>query len=493
MMSVGLARKAAAFGAGAVLAAMVGGLAASPAQAATTATSAKATTAAAATATAKSKVSVSTPKASPKDYQGACPVKVNFSAKIKVPVKGKTELAYRWLHGDGSKGKVQVVKLKGNGYKTITAKQSITFKGNVKGWEAIQVLAPKKATSKKGYFAVSCVDLNGVPNDKDVRVAARAWASPDSYAGPCTPGDKIGFTGLIKVNQPSWVRYRWVLNGEVVDYGKVKVWNSRKVGFGFAPKHSQRGWAQLEILGPDRTSSNRAYYKVWCKDYEPAPAAKVSATDLVTATNHDNCKVGAHANIRSTGAARVQYTWAVNGTSVAKGEVTFGRHGGAENVTLPEQALDGAAKNGGKITLSVYGPNNNDSITQDYAACQAKVSVSVSSVSVAGQRNDMCQDTRGPGVDFKATLSATGATTVEYYWLINGKKDGVGNLTRTFNAAGSMDVTWGIGGTHGASVTSGSIELVVVSPNAVSSGATQFNATCPAPAPAAESTKSAEA
>jgi hypothetical protein len=477
MMSVGLARKAAAFGASAaVLAAMAAGLVASPAQAATAATASTATTA---KANSGSKVSVSTPKASTGDYQGSCPVKVNFSAKVKVPLKGKTELAYRWLHGDGSKGKVQVVKLKGHGTKSVTVKESVTFKGDVKGWEAVQVLSPKKATSKKGYFSVSCVDLEGARTDRDVSVSARAWASPDSYTGPCTPGDKIDFVGRISVDQPTWVRYRWVLNGDVVDHGKIKVWNSRKVGFGISPRHSQRGWAQLEVTGPDSASSNRAYYKVWCKDATPAPGAKVSASSLVTSTNHNGCKVGANATISSTGAAKVYWTWAVNGESVLKGDSYFSGSG-SKGVELPERALTGEAAKGGKVTLTVTGPDNSDSITQSYAACEApKPTASVSGVSVSGTRNDMCKDGRGPGVDFAATLHSTGPTTVKYYWVVDGVKD-VNVLERQVN--GDVGVIWSVGGTHNSKETKGTIELVVISPNASSSGVANYSATCPAPA-----------
>jgi hypothetical protein len=106
--------------------------------------------------------------------------------------------------------------------------------------------------------------------------------------------------------------------------------------------------------------------------------------------------------------------------------------------------------------------------------------VTVSGLGVAGQRNDMCADKRGPGVDFKATLHSTGPTTVKYHWVVNGKQDGP-QLERQVN--GSLDVSWGIGGTHGASVTSGSIELVLDSPNGGSASA-HYNATCPAPASA---------
>ncbi|MFB4279246.1 hypothetical protein ACBJ59_28435 [Nonomuraea sp. MTCD27] len=364
MMSVGLARRAAAFGASAaVLATMAAGLVAGPAQAATSAT-------AAGKAASGPKVSVSAPKASPGDYEGSCPAKVNFSAKIKVPVKGKTELAYRWLHGDGSKSKVNVIKLSGKGTKTVTVKQSITFKEDVKGWEAVQVLGPKKVTSKKGYFAVDCQKpQENVRTHLDVSVSARAWASPSSYAGPCTPGDKIDFVGLIETTRPTWVRYRWVLNGDVVDYGKIKVRDARKVGFGISPRHSQRGWAQLEILGPDGTSSNRAYYKVWCKDSAPeAPATKVSASSSVSTTS--DCKVFASGTVSSTGAGKVRWTWTLNGTVVGGSETYFGRHGGTKAVETITKELTGDAAKGGTVTLSVFGPGDSAAVTKSYPACQ---------------------------------------------------------------------------------------------------------------------------
>ncbi|NUW43501.1 hypothetical protein [Nonomuraea rhodomycinica] len=480
MKSSPLARKAAAFGASAtVLAGMVAALVASPAQAATPAAApapaaGKAALAAAATASKAPKVSISTPKASTGDYEGSCPVNVTVSSKIKVAVDGKTTLAYRWLHGDGSKGKIKTVKLKGHGAKYVKVSEKLKFEENVKGWEAVQVLGPRKAISKKGYFSVSCQKPIVIEEEQGPEVEARVWASPSRYVGTCaTSSDKVDFTGVIRVSDPAWVRYRWVLNGRVVDYGRTKVYDSKRVGFGISPRESQRGYAQLEILGPDRTSSNRAYYKVLCED--EAPATRVSATDLVTATNNNNCKVGAHATVSSTGRARVEYTWLVDGKAVDSGYEYFSA-AGSRTVTLAER---GDASKGGKITLMVSGAGSHDSITQSYAACQApKPTVSVSAVSQTGQRNDMCADKRGPGVDFKATLTSTGPTTVKYYWLVNGQKDG-GDLTREVN--GSLDVTWGIGGTHSATETKGNIELVVVSPNSATSGNAAFSAVCPKP------------
>ncbi|MBF8188840.1 hypothetical protein ITP53_24510 [Nonomuraea sp. K274] len=386
MKSVGLARKAAAFGASAaVLAALGAGLVSSPAQAATSATSAT---------SAKAKVAVSTPKAAVKNYEGSCPAKVNFSAKISVPVKGKTTVAYRWLHGDGSKSKVKELTLKGKGVKSVTVKQAITFKDDVKGWEAIQVLGPKKVTSKKGYFSVSCQETKSkVRTHMDPSVSVSAWASPSSYAGVCTPGNKIGFVGLIKVDRPSWVRYRWVLNGDVVDYGKVKVHDARKVGFGISPRHSQRGWAQLQVISPDSASSSRAYYKVWCKDaVVERPDTKVSA--FASVTTGSDCKVNASGTIRSTGAGRVSWTWQVNGRTVDTDAVTFGRQGGTVGAGF---ISIGEAKRGGSVTLTVSGPDNGDSVTKSYAACSPAATPSPSPSATATEEHHPVK-TIGSGV-----------------------------------------------------------------------------------------------
>ncbi|MFB9621880.1 hypothetical protein [Nonomuraea helvata] len=351
MKSVGLARRVAALGASAaVLAAMAAGLVASPAQAATKA---------------KPKVSVATPYASDRNYEGSCPVTVNFAARIKVTVKGKTKVAYRWLHGDGSKGKIKSITLKGKGTKSVTVRQSVTFDEDVQGWEAVQVLGPRKVTSGKGYFSVSCQEPKEVRSHLDPKVSARAWASPDSYTGPCTYGDKIGFVGLIHSDSPAWVRYRWILNGDVVDYGKVRVYDSRRVYLGISPRHSQRGWAQLEVLSPEGTSSNRAYYRVWCQD--EAPDARVSASASVSTTSA--CTLNALGTITSTGRARVSWTWSLNGKAVSSGTEYFGWDGGTKSVDSFSKTLSGDDAKGGTVTLSITGPDNSATITKSYAPC----------------------------------------------------------------------------------------------------------------------------
>ncbi|GAA2902240.1 hypothetical protein GCM10010517_68120 [Streptosporangium fragile] len=121
-------------------------------QAAPAAASAEGT--AAGSAAARPKVTV-TVKATPAKHAGACPVNVTFTAKIKVDKP--TKVAYRWLRGDGSKSPVKVVSVK----KTKTLKDRATFKGALKGWQALEVLEPRRVVAKKADFTISCKATGG--------------------------------------------------------------------------------------------------------------------------------------------------------------------------------------------------------------------------------------------------------------------------------------------------------------------------------------------
>lgn len=352
MKSTALVRKVAAVAGTTVLAGLVAGLASTPAQA---------------TAKPRAKVSVSTPQASVGDYRGACPVDVTFSATVKLKIKGTTQVRYRWLHGDGSKSKIKTVKVSANGTKRIRLAETATFNGDTKGWQALQVLSPRKVTSKKGHFSVDCKPTKKHRHHHQ-RVSAKAWVSPAKYVGSCT---RVALEGRISVNRPAWVRYRWVVNGKAIDHGRVRVHDSRKVGVTFAPRHSHRGSAVLEVLSPRRAVSNTAYYKVGCKDHSHAPShrSKVEVFGLSARTDRDSCTVNARARVSTSGADRVRWVWSVNGRTVDSGSTTFNRGGGSQFVSL-NTALSGAAKNGGTIRLTAYGTKDSASESRSFAACK---------------------------------------------------------------------------------------------------------------------------
>ena len=243
---------------------------------------------------------------------------MTFSSKIKVKaVKGKTTVAYRWLHGDGSKGKVKTFTFRGKGVKTFTVKEKATFKGDVKGWQAIQLLAPRAATSAKGRFSVSCGAGDGGQEVVRPGVGARVWVDE----GNC----EAALIGRITTSDSRWVRYQWVVNGRVVDRDAVHVDGSRKVFHVIKPRDDFRGWAELEILSPVETSSNRAYFKIWCKDTSPSVSASVSAPS----DYFDTCPVSRTftGTISASNARAVKYRWVRDGVAGDWQHAYFSGHG----------------------------------------------------------------------------------------------------------------------------------------------------------------------
>ncbi|MBB5821069.1 hypothetical protein F4562_004131 [Streptosporangium becharense] len=296
---------------------MATGLLATPAAAATGS--------AASAAKPKPAVSVGTPKASPSKYKGDCPVNVTFSSKIKVKaVAGKTTVAYRWLYGDGSKGKVKTFTFRGKGVKSFTVKDKGTFKGDVKGWQAVQVLAPRGATSGKGRFAVSC-DGGGHDGGNDgghevvqPGIGATVWVDE----GNC----EAALIGRITASSSRWVRYQWVVNGHVVDSDAVRVNGSRKVVHVFKPRDDFRGWAALQIVDPVENSSNRAYFKIWCKDTTPKVSASVDAPSAYEGTCPVTRTFTGTIGV-SHGDTRVKYRWIRDGVPGSWESVYFTGHG----------------------------------------------------------------------------------------------------------------------------------------------------------------------
>jgi hypothetical protein len=261
-------------------------------------------------------------------------------------------VAYRWLHGDGSKSNIKTFKVRGKGTKVFTVREKATFRSDVEGWQALQVLAPRKVTTKRTYFSVTC-ERPETPEPQSVR----AWVKvePERYEGACTAWDpKIGLTGYIKVARPDWVRYRWIINGEIVDYGKTKIYDSEKVFYAFKPGKSVKGWAALEILSPKYAHSNKAYFNVECKE-----AAKASIESLNVSTDSTRCpdaaKVSGAATIAATGATRVKFSWVLNGQVVNNDYLDFSS-AGTRNITL-NQDLRGDLTKGGALKLVIDTPN----------------------------------------------------------------------------------------------------------------------------------------
>lgn len=476
MKSTGFRRVAAAGAGVAMLATAMIGLTATPASAS-------------ATGGAKPAVLPSKPEVSPKHFVGACPATVSFSSKIKVRVKGTTKVAYQWLHGDGSKSKVKVVTLRGHGTKTITVREQATFKKSVKGWQALRVLAPYRATTKKSHFSVACA-----PKAKPVqkRALAKAFVDVPNYSGICAPSREVRAEGLIRVNRPTLVRYRWIHNGKVVDHGKVKVRNAKKVSYAFAPRHSHKGWVALDIVSPRHSKDDRDFYRVDCARPAPKPAkawASVSGPGFYQGA----CPV-ARTFTGTVGANRptvVKYRWVGHGYRGPVETAFVGKHGRTKTVSHTVRFRDNGTA---KRWIEVLSPNravSNSGVTKVVCgAAHAKPTpkphpkphpkpvtdgtAQVLDVKVAAD-NSTCVDTKGPKVNVTGRIQVTGAARVNYRWSAgNASRSGV----LVVHNAGVHTVSFSIDpGTLG-STTSGTVTLEVTSPSS-SSVSESFSFTCP--------------
>ncbi|MEV7908242.1 hypothetical protein AB0P04_42275, partial [Streptomyces anulatus] len=401
-------------------------------------------TAVSAVAKPKPAVSAGTPKASPAHYEGRCPAKVTFSSTVKVKtVAAKTTVAYRWLRGDGSKSKVQTLVLKGKGVKGVTVKESTTFKGDVKGWQALQVLAPRAATSGKGYFSVSCGggDEGDGKRVIQVGVGARAWVDE----GNC----EAALIGRITASSPTWVHYRWVVNGDVVDRDAVRVESSAKVVHVIRPRHNLRGWAVLEIVDPVRNSSNRVGFKIWCKDESPKVTASVSAPDAYTGTCPVS-RVFTGTIAVSQGQGTVRYRWIRDGVAGSWQDVSF--YGRGYQTRTVTDSWNATASGSGKRAIELLGGSTTGTVegkvTCQTPAPEVKVWVVGESVS-ATQTATTCPKANLSGT---GQIYASGATTINYRWTVDGVT--VLSSPLTFTEAGTKTVTFtktDVNGTNGGS------------------------------------------
>ncbi|MFI6884876.1 hypothetical protein [Streptosporangium canum] len=413
---------------------MAAGLLATPAAAASGSTTQAGKVASSSSATPRPAVSVSKTKASPSSSD-ECPTRVTFSSRIKVKAYGgKTTVAYRWLRGNGSKSAVKTFVVKGKGVKYVTAKESSTFKGgDTKGWQALQVLAPRKVTSAKGYFKVSCGD-DEWDGDKEVvntgTVGAQAWVDERNC--------EATLIGRITTSGTRWVRYQWVVNGRVVDRDAVRVYGSRKVYHVIRPHESLRGWAALQILSPGDASSNRAYFKIWCRDSSP----KVSASVDAPSNYEGDCPVTRTFTgtiSASHGRGEVKYRWIRDGVAGGWQSVYFDGRGYGHQSRSVSDSWSASASGTSRRSIEIYGGPTSGTV-EGKVTCKAAPPASkawIQTETISVNQTGTCPTSSVSGT---GSVYATGPIKVTVTWHVNDKK--VASEELVFTSAGTKSVSF---------------------------------------------------
>jgi hypothetical protein len=424
------------------------------------------------------KVSASTPLATPTGYVGGCPVTITFSAKVKVKIRGKTVVAYRWLRGDGSKSKVTTRVVRGKGVKVLTVKEKATFKKDIKGWQVLQVLSPRKVTTKKGHFSVDC-HRPGKPTKPPVGkptkppvgkppvtkppvkkppvhkkpVFAKAFVDVPDYVGVCAPSTKVTAKGVIKVGRPALVKYRWIHNGKVAGTGQAKVVRDKKVSYTFTPRKSHKGSVTLDIVSPRHGVSGRDAYTVRCeKESDPPPPPPVVASATVTAPADyagtcpvDRVFTGTITVDRIGADTAVQYRWA--GPDFQGPTETLAFAEGDEPAKNVSHTVEAADSGGVQRWIEILSPNTATSNTAEtQVECRQPATAQITSLSAVPDYST-CDAAAGigPTVRIAATVRVTGYGPVPYEWTVNDlpsvpgqfEANGDGTVTIRHELAGS--------------------------------------------------------
>ncbi|SEK40484.1 hypothetical protein SAMN05660976_00467 [Nonomuraea pusilla] len=413
-----------------VLALCAGLAVAAPAQAAQAAT--------ASAQAAPVKVAVGKVKATPPRQDVACPTTVGFSAVIAA--KGDGVVRYRWVRGDGSRGAVKSIRVRGA--KKVVVKDRQTFQESVSGWQAVQVIG-RKGLSAKARFTVSCQgpvvvydERHPLPashggGSRPVESAASVTADPPSYAGACPTS--VGFTGVIQVSRvPARVVYQWIDSAtgesapEVAEFGPRDA-RTRTVTRTLPVSASGTGWKAIHILSGNGHDSGRAAYAVTC-----SPQTLVTATAAVDQPSYNGaCPVTLTFTGRVTvsrGPADVEYRWIDDkGGKGPTQKLRFPDKPGPASVTpLPLQVTADAK---GRRALEILSPEQKI-VWVDYSVACAKPDDT--RVDISGlEPGDYTGDCTG-GVDYSAmgrvTVPAGPAREVPWTWYLDGVAAGNGVL-----------------------------------------------------------------
>jgi serine/threonine-protein kinase len=307
----------------------------------------------------------------------------------------------------------------------------------------------------------------------------QAAVLPPVAASHCTTTASFRYQGTITATAPGQVSYRWVYSSgqqgpvQTVDFAEAG--HRQVTGEIVKTKTAGTGWAEVKMVRPAATTSNKAGYRLLCADGTggvSAVAAVLPASRTVT------CGTPAPAftatgSITSRKAQTVSYYWSLSdGRVTPSATMTFTRPG-----TLPARPLSITPQGDpstGEAVLVVSRPVA-VSVPAPYTlSCDVPLHLAASAtVSPASQALSSCT-AAAPTLTFSGTVSDDKAGTVSYYWKLPGGNGPVQTLN--FAKAGSQAVTAAY--KPASDSASGSGSLVITSPASVTSNTAAFTVAC---------------
>lgn len=94
-------------------------------------------------------------RAEPADYQGEAPARITFHGTISATEPGRVQ--YRFLRSDGALAPVRTLQFSAPGTKPVSTTWTLGRPGfTYDGWQAIEVLHPRRVISNRAQFSVRC-------------------------------------------------------------------------------------------------------------------------------------------------------------------------------------------------------------------------------------------------------------------------------------------------------------------------------------------------
>jgi hypothetical protein len=127
--------------------------------------------------------------ASPKNYSGDCPTKINFNGKIQANRPGRVQ--YKFIRSDGANAPIHTIDFRRPGSRLVNT--SWTLGKSFSGWQAIQILYPQQAHSNRAAFTIRCRGGSAAGGDP---TGAGGQRMPDLQVRLSAPATAVAGTNI---------------------------------------------------------------------------------------------------------------------------------------------------------------------------------------------------------------------------------------------------------------------------------------------------------
>ncbi len=288
------------------------------------------------------------------DYVGVCPPPEGITATGVIKTARPTWVAYVWTHNGRIVGK-GVVHV--DGERTVSYTFTPTRSGT--GRMVLGVVSPFYGDLARDTYVVTCQEQ---PPAEPVAASASVTA-PEDYAGACW-ATRV-FTGRVSVNRiaagGTTVEYRWAGPGfqgpvETLTFAEGDPL-TKEVAHPVDATETGVLQRWIEILSPNAAESNRAQTQVECAPVEVVVLGGRVRYDMSTCTPGNQPAFIVSADVRVSGATRVEYQWEFLGVGNFAVPGSF-EATGPETRTVSHRIESGPPVGAVRARLTVLSPPN---------------------------------------------------------------------------------------------------------------------------------------